>query len=135
MVEELIRGRNIFNQPAGHLEEGERFIDAVKRETLEETGWIVKPRHLLGLYVYLTDDRSLTFHRACFIADAIEEIPNATLDDAIIRACWMTRDEIAARSDQLRSDLVLRCIDDYLAGIRYPLTVLQDQAVDSFNEK
>ena len=43
-----------------------------------------------------------------------------------MRIHWFTRDELVARSAQLRSPLVLRALDDYLAGVRYPLTLLHD---------
>ncbi len=131
MVEEMIQGQLMINQPAGHLEENERFLDAVKREALEETRWIIEPTAFLGLYVYLTQDRTLTFHRACFVANAIEERQEAKLDPVIVRTRWMTRDEVAENLAQLRSDLVLKCIDDYLSGVRYPLDIIQDQAVIS----
>lgn len=131
MVEEMIQGERIFNQPAGHLEEQERFVDAVKRETLEETGWTVEPTDLLGLYVYQTKDRSLTFHRVCFVAKAVQQVPDAKLDSEILAVHWMTRDEVAQRKSQLRSDLVLSCIDDYLAGVRYPMDIIQDQSINS----
>lgn len=131
MVEEMIQGQLMINQPAGHLEENERFLDAVKREALEETRWIIEPTAFLGLYVYLTQDRTLTFHRACFVANAIEERQEAKLDPVILRTRWMTRDEVAENLAQLRSDLVLKCIDDYLSGVRYPLDIIQDQAVIS----
>ena len=131
MVEEMIQGQLMINQPAGHLEENERFLDAVKREALEETRWIIEPTAFLGLYVYLNQDRTLTFHRACFVATAIEERQEAKLDPVIIRTRWMTRNEVAENLAQLRSDLVLKCIDDYLSGVRYPLDIIQDQAVIS----
>ena len=129
MVEEMIQGQLMINQPAGHLEKDERFLDAVRREALEETGWIVEPTHLLGLYVYLTADKSLTFHRICYVAEPVELLADAELDPAILRTRWMTRDEIASQLNQLRSHLVLQCVDDYLNGVRYPLDVIQDQAI------
>ena len=39
LVEERASGRVVINQPAGHLEDGETFLEAVVRETLEETAW------------------------------------------------------------------------------------------------
>jgi len=125
LVDEMIQGRRLINQPAGHLEEGETFVEGMLREVREETGFEVKPEALLGLYVYRTSDASLTFHRVCFIASVVEEIPNAQLDEGIIGPCWMTRDEVAA-APNLRAPLVLQCIDDYLSGKRYPLDFIQD---------
>lgn len=127
LVEELsAEGELVINQPAGHLEENESFIDAARRETLEETGWQVEPSHFLGLYVYKAPSNGVTYHRACFIADALSHDPERELDSGIQRALWLTRDEIAARSAMLRSKLVLECIDDYLAGTRYPLSLIHE---------
>lgn len=127
LVEELsASGELVINQPAGHLEENESFIEAARRETLEETGWHVKPTHLLGLYVYRAPANGVTYHRACFIADALSHDPERELDTGIQRALWLTRDEIAERSAMLRSELVLQCIDDYLAGTRYPLSLIHE---------
>jgi len=126
LVEEHAGDRLVWNQPAGHLEEDERFIDAARRETLEETGWRVEPEHLLGFYVYKAPSNGVTYHRACFIARALERDPRRELDDGIIRALWLTRDEVAANPDRLRSELVLKCIDDYLAGVRYPLSLIHE---------
>ncbi|WP_432694958.1 NUDIX hydrolase [Marinobacterium sp. YM272] len=127
LVEELSAdGHLVINQPAGHLEENEAFTDAARRETLEETGWQVTPTHFLGLYVYRAPANGVTYHRACFIAEAVSHDPERDLDDGIQRALWLTRDEIADRSEMLRSKLVLECIDDYLAGTRYPLSLIHE---------
>jgi ADP-ribose pyrophosphatase YjhB (NUDIX family) len=126
LVEEMAGGRLVLNQPAGHLEENERFVDAARRETLEETAWHVEPEHFLGLYVYKAPANGVTYHRACFTARPLRHEPTRTLDDGIQQALWLTRDEIAARADQLRSQLVLDCIDDYLAGVRYPLSLIHE---------
>ena len=125
LVEEMIKGQRLINQPAGHLEEGETFVEGMLREVLEETGYEVEPEALLGLYVYVTTDGSLTFHRVCFIASVVREIPDAQLDEGIIGPRWMTRDDVAAATN-LRAPLVLQCIDDYLNGKRYPLDFIQD---------
>ncbi|MGB0468800.1 MAG: NUDIX hydrolase [Pontibacterium sp.] len=121
MVEELSGGQVVINQPAGHLEENELFADAALRETMEETRWQVKLKHLVGLYAYKSSTNQATYHRLCYAAEAIEHHPSEPLDDGIIQALWLSRDEIAARKDQLRSPMVLKCIDDYLAGKNYPL--------------
>lgn len=126
LVEELCAGELVINQPAGHLEENESFINAVRRETLEETGWHVNPSYFLGLYVYKAPANGVTYHRACFIADPVTHDAERELDDGIQRALWLTRDEIVERSHMLRSKLVLECIDDYLAGTRYPLSLIHE---------
>ncbi|MBY4677867.1 NUDIX hydrolase [Marinobacterium arenosum] len=126
LIEERASGSIVLNQPAGHVEEGERFIDAAVRETLEESAWHVDPEYLVGLYIYQAPANGVTYHRMCFYAKAREHEPERPLDDGILRTHWLTRDEIAARSDSLRSPMVLRCIDDYLAGQRYPLDFIYE---------
>ncbi|TDR80032.1 NUDIX hydrolase [Paludibacterium purpuratum] len=115
-----------YNQPAGHLEHGETLIDAVAREALEETGWQVKPQALLGIYQAESLDGTITYLRFAFICQAEREQPNHPLDDGILDTHWLTPTEVRER--ELRSPTVLRCIDDYLAGQRYPLSLIQTLA-------
>ncbi|WP_286238713.1 NUDIX hydrolase [Neptuniibacter halophilus] len=128
LVEEHSSGQIVFNQPAGHIEEDESFVQAACRETLEETAWHIRPQALVGFYVYKSGSNNTTYHRACFIADAIRHEPDLKLDEGIIRAVWMTRDEVAAQAEKLRSPMVLQCIDDYLAGQRYPLELIHEHS-------
>ncbi|MBV0931772.1 NUDIX hydrolase [Marinobacterium weihaiense] len=128
LVEEMAGGRAVINQPAGHLEEGESFVAAACRETLEETGWHVEPEALLGLYTYRAPSNGVTYHRFCFIARPLAPVDGAVLDDGIIGPLWLTREELEARRNDLRSELVTRCIDDYLSGMRYPLEFIQETA-------
>ncbi|MEQ5833435.1 NUDIX hydrolase [Marinobacter sp. NFXS9] len=127
MVEERSNGRIVFNQPAGHVEEHETILDAARREALEETGWAVEPRHFLGLYTYLAPANGRTYYRMCFVAEALQH-ETEQLDDDIIAAHWLTYDELRERQESLRSPLVLRCVEDYLAGRRFPLSVIVDPA-------
>ncbi len=128
LVEEMASGQRVINQPAGHLEQGESFLEAAKRETLEETGWLVEPEALLGLYTYYAPSNGVTYYRFCFIARALSQVADAHLDEGIIGPLWLTREEIEARRPELRSELVTRCIDDYLRGTRYPLDFIQETA-------
>ncbi|NMT63941.1 NUDIX hydrolase [Marinobacter orientalis] len=123
LVEEFSHGQVVFNQPAGHVEEGEKIIDAVLRETLEETGWTVEPQHFLGIYTYKAPANGVTYYRFCFSAKALDRVTQQ-LDDGIIAAHWLTPDEIRQRSEKLRSPLVMQCIDDYRNGRRFPLDVI-----------
>lgn len=123
MVEELSFGRRVINQPAGHVEQGETVIEAAIRETTEETGWTVEPTALLGLYTYTAPANGITYHRYCLIAKAIGHNPDAELDSGIIGPKWMTAAELRT-SDVLRSPMVLTCVEDYLKGICFPLTVI-----------
>jgi len=121
LVEEYADGEElVYNQPAGHLDEHETLAAAAIRETLEETAWEVQVNAIVGVY-YWTHPQGHTFVRTCFAGTALYYHPNQPLDDGIERTVWLTRDEVAALGPQLRSPMVLRCIDDYLAGKRYPL--------------
>jgi 8-oxo-dGTP pyrophosphatase MutT (NUDIX family) len=119
-------GQLVYNQPAGHVEKGETLEQAAVREALEETGWDVKLTGFLGLYVYTPPfNRDITYYRACFLAEAITHNPEHVLDDGILHAVWMTREELAS-SDRLRSPLVLKCVDDAIAGQCYPLALVHE---------
>lgn len=126
MIEEVSSGRVVLNQPAGHLEENELFADAALRETMEESGWQVELKYLIGLYAYKSPNSKITYHRLCFAADALEHHLDSPLDDGILRTLWMTRDEIAENPERLRSQTVLQCIDDYLAGKHYPMDFVNE---------
>ena len=124
VVEELIQGQPVFNQPAGHVEDGESIVEAAVRETLEETAWHLRPRHLLGLYLWRNPANGCTVLRAAVTGEVIHHDSTRRLDTGILAAHWMTRDELLAVPSRLRSPLVLRCIDDYLAGHRHDLSAL-----------
>ncbi|WP_428607132.1 NUDIX hydrolase [Sedimenticola sp.] len=127
MVEEMTRdGKTVFNQPAGHLEEAESLLEAVIRETREETRWGFRPHALIGIYRWQVPPAETTYLRFCFQGICHDHQPELSLDEGILRAVWMSRDELAANPEQLRSPMVLRCIDDYLAGHRYPLELISD---------
>lgn len=119
------QGRLVINQPAGHVEAGESLIKAVQRETYEETGWQVEPVALVGAYLWGRADRSVSYLRIALAARPQRYDPGAPLDVGVERPIWLSRDELAARRDIHRSELVLRCLDDYLAGESYPLAVLK----------
>jgi 8-oxo-dGTP pyrophosphatase MutT (NUDIX family) len=125
IVEESSNGKIVFNQPAGHIEENETVLDAVRRETLEETGWDVEPEHLLGIYIYKAPANGVTYYRFCYSARAVRKV-SEQLDSDIIAAHWLTPKQIAGLGDQLRSPLVLQCIEDYQSGRRLPLDLIHD---------
>ncbi|MGH8491858.1 MAG: NUDIX hydrolase [Moraxellaceae bacterium] len=119
-------GRVVYNQPAGHVEKGETLEQAAVRETLEETAWDVTLTAFLGLYVYTPPfNQDLTYYRACFLAEAVTHHAERTLDDGILRAVWLSRDELAD-TGRLRSPLVLKCVEDALAGQSFPLALVHE---------
>ncbi|MCF7202644.1 NUDIX hydrolase [Pseudomonas oligotrophica] len=126
LVEELKAGRHVLNQPAGHLEANETLRQAAIRETLEETAWQVELTGVVGIYLYTAPSNGVTYQRVCFAARPLSHAPERALDDGIVQATWLTRDQLAAQPERWRSELVLRCIDDYLTGPLHPLSVVRD---------
>lgn len=124
LVEEETSQGVRFNQPAGHLEADESLLAAVARETLEESAYEFEPQHLVGIYRWHSLESGVTYLRFAFAGDILAHHPEQTLDKGIIRTVWMTEAEIRASHARHRSPLVLRCVDDYLAGKRYPLDLL-----------
>ncbi|MGH8750170.1 MAG: NUDIX hydrolase [Burkholderiales bacterium] len=124
LVEENTDEGALFNQPAGHLEENESLLQGVTRETLEETAYHFKPEHLLGIYSWHHPGKNITYLRFTFTGRTTGFDSRRMLDQGIIRALWLTSDEIRASREQHRSPLVWRCVQDYLAGKRYPLDTI-----------
>lgn len=122
LVEERIDGRAVLNQPAGHLDEGEGLLDAVVRETREETAWSVRPVGLVGIHQLLLPH--VQFVRVTFLCEPLAHDPAARLDAEIVRTHWLSREQVAAHTVPTRSPLVLQCIDEHLAGRLWPLEVV-----------
>ncbi|HEX6691043.1 MAG TPA: NUDIX hydrolase [Burkholderiales bacterium] len=125
LVEEMIDGRKVINQPAGHLDPGESLAAACAREVLEETAHRFEPTGLVGVYRWHYEPKDVTFLRFCFRGKLLGQ-ENRALDKEIIGLLWLTRDQVKA-SAAARSPLVLRCIDDYEAGRNYPLDVFSKE--------
>lgn len=126
LVEELADGQRVLNQPAGHLEPHETLLEAAVREVLEETAWQVEVTDLLGFYTYRSPHNDTSYHRWCFIAKAIQHLPQRALDTDILQTLWLDAEQIRQQQSRLRSPMVLQAFEDYRAGIRYPLTLLRE---------
>jgi 8-oxo-dGTP pyrophosphatase MutT (NUDIX family) len=128
MIEEETSEGLKINNPAGHLDPGETPAEGCAREALEETAWRFRPTALLGVYISrfqrATTGEDVTYLRFAFTGELGEPVPGRALDHGIVRTLWMTADELRATADRHRSPLVLRCLDDYLQGIRYPLSAI-----------
>lgn len=123
LVYEQDGDRQVYNQPAGHWDEGESIFAAAIREAREETGWQVKLDYLIGQYSYYAPSNGITYYRTAFAATPVQHV-SEQLDQGIIAALWLSYEEIVARREQLRSPLVLRVIDDYRAGKKFPLDLI-----------
>jgi 8-oxo-dGTP pyrophosphatase MutT (NUDIX family) len=125
IIEEETSGGLRLNNPAGHLDPGESLADACAREALEEAAWHFRPTALVGVYmarfVKKADGEDITYLRFAFCGELGEHEPHRGLDVGIVRVLWMTHEELRASVDRHRSPMVLRCIEDYLAGVRIPL--------------
>ena len=126
LVEEKADGQLVLNQPAGHLDEGESLLDAVARETLEETAWHFTPEALLGVYRWQHPVKGVTYLRFAFTGHVTHHEENRVLDREIVRTLWLSPEEIRAERARHRSPQVERCLNDYLAGQRYPIDLLKD---------
>jgi 8-oxo-dGTP pyrophosphatase MutT (NUDIX family) len=124
LVEEITDRGNRFNQPAGHLEDNETLIEAVIRETLEETAYSFKPESLLGIYHWQHEHNATTYLRFAYIGSVHNHQPNLALDEGIVRIVWMSVEEMRNNAALMRSPQVLRCVEDYLSGQQFPLSVV-----------
>jgi len=121
VVEERINRRLVFNQPAGHVERGETLLAAVVRETREETAWGFQPQALVGVYMWRNPSSGRGYMRFAFTGNVMDHDAAQALDRGIVGAHWLSREDLLQRQSQLRSPLVMRCIEDYLGGTRLPL--------------
>ena len=122
IVEEMVGGKHVFNQPAGHVEEGETLEQAVIREVLEETGCRFIPQSFLGVFTWRGESRS--YLRIAFGGEAEPAAEGCSLDEGIIATHWLTRDDLLQRSSMLRSPMVMQCIARHDEGVRYPLSTV-----------
>lgn len=125
-----------LNNPAGHLDEGETLEHGCAREVLEETMHLFTPTHLLGVYMsrfhraaqdgHVAED--ITYLRFAFVGTLGALQSGRQLDTGIVRTLWLSPDEMRASAARHRSPLVLRCMEDYLQGQRFPLALIHTDA-------
>jgi 8-oxo-dGTP pyrophosphatase MutT (NUDIX family) len=123
VVEEQTDDGVRLNQPAGHLEPDETLIAGTVREALEETAYRFEPRHVIGVYRW-RHPSGVVYLRFAFTGPIVAHEAERILDQGILRALWLTPEELDADRARHRSPLVMRCVNDYLAGRRYPLELL-----------
>ena len=128
LVEEYSNNNRVLNQPAGHLEANETLVAAATREVLEESAWQVEVTDLIGLYTYTSPHNNTCYHRHCFVAKPIKHFTDRPLDPVILDTHWLSIEQIRQQQDKLRSPMVLKVIEDYLAGVRHPLTVICEES-------
>ena len=124
LIEERDGTALVLNQPAGHWEEGETLQAACVRETIEESAYAFMPTALVGIYRWRPPPSTTTYLRFTFSGRVGDCDVHRELDAGIVRSVWLTLEEIRASRAQHRSPLVLRCVEDYLAGNRFPLDLL-----------
>jgi len=128
LVEEHTAEGLRLNNPAGHLDPGESPQQGVVREALEETACHFTPDHVVGVYLSRfqrpATAEDVTYVRFAYGGTASDPEPGRPLDHGIVRTLWMTLPEVRAQAHRLRSPLVLRCLEDHAAGVRYPLAVV-----------
>ena len=125
-VEERSNNQDVINQPAGHIEQGEPIAEAAVRETLEETGWLVKPEYLVGIYTYTAPYNNVTYYRFCFAASRIRFIEEHPIDSDIHGQCWLSKREFDDKKHLHRGPLVAQCLEDYIAGKNFPLSLIYE---------
>ncbi|MFA6971344.1 MAG: NUDIX hydrolase [Gallionella sp.] len=124
LVEEETSQGLRLNQPAGHWEPNETLPAATIRETLEESAYDFDPQYLIGIYHWHAKESNTTYLRFAFGGVITGHHPELKLDKGIVRAVWLTPDEIRTSQERHRSPLILRCMEDHLACKRYPLDLL-----------
>jgi 8-oxo-dGTP pyrophosphatase MutT (NUDIX family) len=124
LVEEHTSQGLKFNQPAGHLEANESLLQAVVREAREESAYDFEPQYLVGVYRWHADASDITYLRFAYSGRILAHHAGQALDEGIVRAVWMSVEEIRTTVTRHRSPLILQCVEDYLAGKKYPLELV-----------
>lgn len=128
LVEEETPDGLRLNTPAGHLDPGESPAEGCAREALEETAHHFVPTALVGIYMARSRPpavpKDLTYMRFAFAGTLGAFEPGHALDTGIVRTLWLSPQEIRDSVARHRSPLLLQCVEDHLAGRRYPLELI-----------
>jgi 8-oxo-dGTP pyrophosphatase MutT (NUDIX family) len=144
LVEEMTPEGLRLNNPAGHLDPGESPAEGCAREALEETTHTFSPTALVGIYLSRFQRErpgtagleDITYVRFAFCGELGPELAGRSLDTGIVRTVWLTPDEVRASAERHRSPLVVRCMEDYLRGQRYPMaSVFTDPSVQALQAR
>lgn len=125
LVEEERDGKIVINQPAGHIEHGESLAEAAVREVIEETAWKVELTGVLSLGLYTSPTNNITYFRTTFLAKPVRDT-GSPLDEGIIKAVWLSPEELRLLEDKMRSPMVIQAINAHQSGTLYPLDLIQD---------
>ena len=127
LVKELVDGNIVYNQPAGHLEPGETLLQAVVRETLEETRYPFTPQALQGIYRFEPNEASVKTYLRFLFRGVVGDLVEGELDQGIIAAQWLSYTQVLSCREQHRSPMVLQCIEDFRQRPAYPLDVISQE--------
>ena len=105
--------------PAGSVEPGESIVEAARRETLEEAGLVIEPRHLLRIEHIIPrgQDRqcpSPELWRFIIVAEATGGTLKTVGDEDSLQAQWFRPEQLD--SLKLRSDEVVNLIGMHCQG-------------------
>lgn len=124
LVREEADGKRVFNQPAGHLEPNETLVQAVVRETLEETRYVFEPTALLGIYRYQPRPGNPDTYLRFLFRGEVGEIIDGPLDDEILAVEWLSYDQVLDFRAEHRSPMVMQAIEDSRNRPGYPLDLI-----------
>jgi len=105
--------------PAGVVEPGESLVQGTKRETLEESGLVVEPRHILRIEHFIPygqdgQDPAAELWRFVIEAEVMGGRLKTVADEHSMQAGWFRPEEM--RELKLRSDEVFDLIEMHRRG-------------------
>src|SRR5579883_1226985 len=124
--------KDLYNLPAGTLDNDEDLMTCVIRETSEETGVTVSLEHFVGIYqTVLANGNNILF--SVFAASIDPYVTFHSEEHTVVKA--LTYDEIVNldQAGNLRAPTVLKAITDYEGGQRLPLSSVQSWHLDNLS--